>query len=111
MITGASGAVGSHVGQIAKIKGCKVFGITGSKDKGEYLTSSLGFDAFINYKLDDVDEQLENVAPEGVDCYFDNVAGEISTTVIKHMNRHGRISVCGSISSYNYNPNDPPKGE
>lgn len=105
-----------------------MIGITGSDHKGEYIVNNFGFDAYINYKTQDVDQELSKVAPEGVDCYFDNVsvmctflknnrlrlllqvAGEISTTVIKHMNRHGRISVCGSISSYNYDPNNPPKG-
>lgn len=66
--------MGSHVGQIAKIKGCRVIGITGSDKKGAYLTEQLGFDSFINYKTDDIDAKLEEVAPEGVDCYFDNVS-------------------------------------
>lgn len=61
------------MGQIAKIKGCRVIGITGSNEKGSYLVDHLGFDAFVNYKTDDIDEKLEDVAPHGVDCYFDNV--------------------------------------
>lgn len=73
VVSGASGAVGSHVGQIAKIKGCKVIGITGSKQKGEYIVNNFGFDGYVNYKTQDVDEELSIVAPEGVDCYFDNV--------------------------------------
>lgn len=73
MVSGASGAVGSHVGQIAKIKGCRVIGITGSNEKGEYIVKQFGFDAYINYKTQDVDEELGRTAPEGVDCYFDNV--------------------------------------
>lgn len=75
MVSGASGAVGSHVGQIAKIKGCRVIGITGSSEKGEYIVKNFGFDAYINYKTHDVDEELGKTAPEGVDCYFDNVRG------------------------------------
>jgi prostaglandin reductase 1 len=109
VVSGAAGAVGSIVGQIAKIKGCKAFGITGSDDKGRYLVEQLGFDGFANYKKGDLDKTLGQLIPEGVDCYFDNVAGEISTTVIKHMNDFGRISVCGSISSYNHDVNNPPK--
>lgn len=73
VVSGASGAVGSHVGQIAKIKGCKVIGIAGSDEKGKYIVNNFGFDAYINYKTQDVDEELSKVAPEGVDCYFDNV--------------------------------------
>lgn len=65
--------MGSHVGQIAKIKGCRVIGITGSDEKGQYIVKNFGFDAYVNYKTNDVDEQLGKVAPEGVDCYFDNV--------------------------------------
>lgn len=65
--------MGSHVGQIAKIKGCKVIGITGSDQKGEYIIKHFGFDNYINYKKHDVDEELSRIAPDGVDCYFDNV--------------------------------------
>ncbi|KAJ8937148.1 hypothetical protein NQ314_012023 [Rhamnusium bicolor] len=101
VVTGAGGAVGSHVGQIAKIKGCKVIGITGSDEKGRVLVEELGFDHFINYKIADVDKALTELAPEGVDCYFDNVGGEISSTILRHMNTFGRISVCGGISAYN----------
>lgn len=73
VVTGAAGAVGSHVGQIAKIKGCKVIGVAGSDDKVEWL-KSLGFDHVINYKTEDVNASLSKYAPEGVDCYFDNVS-------------------------------------
>lgn len=72
VITGAAGAVGSHVGQIAKIKGCTVIGIAGSDEKNEWL-KSLGFDHVINYKKQDVAKALAEVAPKGIDCYFDNV--------------------------------------
>ncbi|XP_018335847.1 prostaglandin reductase 1-like [Agrilus planipennis] len=109
-VSGAAGAVGSLVGQIAKIKECKVIGIAGSDEKGSYLTDVLGFDKFVNYKKDNIDKKLTEIAKDGIDCYFDNVAGEISTTVMKHMNIKGRVSVCGSISSYNFDyVHDPPK--
>ncbi|KAJ3647789.1 hypothetical protein Zmor_019658 [Zophobas morio] len=101
VVTGAAGAVGSHVGQIAKIKGCTVIGIAGSDEKGKWLVDDLGFDHFINYKDDKFKEKLEQATPKGVDCYFDNVGGEISSIVISRMNLYGRVSVCGSISGYN----------
>lgn len=101
VVSGAAGAVGSLVGQIAKIKGCKVVGIAGSDTKGKWLTQELGFDHFINYKTQNVEKELKKLAPEGVDCYFDNVGGEISTTVINQMNVRGRVALCGAISSYN----------
>lgn len=73
VVSGAAGAVGNHVGQIAKIKGCKVIGIAGCDNKGRKLIEECGFDKFINYKTEDVAEKLEEYAPDGVDCYFDNV--------------------------------------
>lgn len=84
VITGAAGAVGSLVGQIAKIKGCKVIGIAGSDKKGKWLVEELGFDHFINYKTANVKEELANVAPQGVDCYFDNVRMLISFRINKN---------------------------
>ncbi|CAH1977913.1 unnamed protein product [Acanthoscelides obtectus] len=100
-VTGAAGAVGSLVGQIAKIKGCKVVGIAGSDEKGKWLTDELGFDHFINYKTDDIVKKIKECAPNGIDCYFDNVGGEISSKILLNMNTFGRISVCGAISGYN----------
>ncbi|XP_028144093.1 prostaglandin reductase 1 [Diabrotica virgifera virgifera] len=101
VISGAAGAVGNLVGQIAKIKGLTVIGIAGSDEKGKWLKQELGFDQFINYKKDNIDEKLKQVAPKGVDCYFDNVGGEISSSVLYQMNDFGRVAVCGSISAYN----------
>ncbi|CAK1540671.1 unnamed protein product [Leptosia nina] len=100
-ITGAAGAVGSLVGQIAKIKGCKVIGFAGSDEKVQWLQNTLGFDKAYNYKTVNVHETLKVAAPNGIDCYFDNVGGEISSIIISHMNNFGRVSVCGSISAYN----------
>lgn len=109
VVTGAAGAVGSLVGQIAKIKGCKVIGFAGSDDKVQWLEQDLGFDRAFNYKTVNVTEALKQAAPNGVDCYFDNVGGEISSQILGQMNVMGRISVCGSISSYNVDPAQMPK--
>lgn len=101
IVTGAAGAVGSLVGQIAKIKGCKVIGVAGSDAKGKWLIDDLKFDCFLNYNNKNFSKQLREVAPNGIDCYFDNVGGEISTKILNRMNLFGRISVCGAISGYN----------
>ena len=101
VVSGAAGAVGSVVGQIAKIKGCRVVGIAGTDEKNDYLRDELGFDATINYKTDDVAASLAEACPDGVDVYFDNVGGEISDAVLRLINHGARISVCGQISMYN----------
>lgn len=101
VVSVAAGSVGSLVGQIAKIKGCKVIGFAGSDDKCKWLEDDLGFDKAINYKKGDMAEALKAAAPEGIDCYFDNVGGELSSIVINQMNTYGRISVCGAVSEYN----------
>ncbi|XP_067002488.2 prostaglandin reductase 1 isoform X2 [Anabrus simplex] len=108
VVSGAAGAVGSLVGQIARIKGCKVIGFAGSDDKVRWLKDDLHFDAAYNYKKMDVDTALKEAAPNGVDCYFDNVGGVMSSTILSHMNSRGRISVCGSISTYNADPGEVP---
>lgn len=100
VVTGAAGAVGSIVGQIAKIKGCKVIGFAGSDDKVQWLEKELEFDKALNYKTVDALAALKEAAPNGVDVYFDNVGGEISSSIMRHMNTGGRVCVCGSISSY-----------
>jgi NADPH-dependent curcumin reductase CurA len=101
VVSGAAGAVGSVVGQIAKIKGCRVVGIAGSDEKTAYLRDELGFDAAINYKTEDIAAALKNACPGGVDIYFDNVGGEISDAVLQLINHGARISICGQIALYN----------
>jgi len=102
VVSGAAGAVGSVVGQIGKIKGCRVAGIAGSDEKVKMLKSKFGFDAGINYKTtDDMAAAVAEKCPNGVDVYFDNVAGEISDGVHRNMNRFGRIVNCGAIAHYN----------
>lgn len=101
-VSGAAGAVGSVVGQIAKLKGAKrVIGSAGSAAKVAYLVDELGFDTAFNYKDGPVREQLAAAAPDGVDVYFDNVGGEHLEAALAVMNVHGRIAVCGMISQYN----------
>lgn len=102
VVSGAAGAVGSVVGQIAKINGCHVVGIAGSQRKVDYLKNELGFDEVINYKQTyNMTEAIEKACPQGVDVYFDNVGGEISDAVMLHINRFARIVLCGQISMYN----------
>ncbi|HSR66409.1 MAG TPA: NADP-dependent oxidoreductase [Acidobacteriota bacterium] len=101
VVSAAAGAVGSLVGQIGKIKGCRVIGIAGSGEKCRWITEDLGFDASINYKSEDVYERLEETCPQGIDIYFENVGGKILDAVLARMNRYGRIPVCGLISQYN----------
>lgn len=101
VISGAAGAVGSVVGQIAKLKGCRVVGICGSDENGQYLIQELGFDGIVNYKKENVKKALEQLCPEGVDIYFDNVGGEITDQVISLINYGARIIICGAISEYN----------
>lgn len=102
VVSGAAGAVGSYVGQIAKIKGCRVIGIAGSEDKVNYLVNELGFDAAFNYKTtDNYFAKLRELCPNGIDVYFDNVGGEITDAVLRQINLKARISICGQISQYN----------
>lgn len=102
VVSGAAGAVGIIVGQIAKIKGCHVVGIAGSDEKVDYLVNELGFDVAINYKTtENMRKALETACPNGIDVYFDNVGGSISDAVLSLINKYARISVCGQISVYN----------
>ncbi|KAI8060363.1 hypothetical protein BC940DRAFT_337644 [Gongronella butleri] len=99
-VSAASGAVGQIVGQLAKVKGLRVIGSAGSDDKVAHL-KSIGFDGAFNYKTESTDTKLTELAPNGVDIYFENVGGETLETVINHMNPFGRIIACGMISQYN----------
>jgi NADPH-dependent curcumin reductase CurA len=101
VVSGAAGAVGTIVGQIAKIKGCRAVGIAGGADKCRYITEELGFDAAIDYKAGDVREGLRKHCPQGVNVYFDNVGGDILDTVLTRITRGARIVICGAISQYN----------
>ena len=101
VVSGAAGAVGATVGQIAKIKGCRAVGIAGGAAKCRYLIDELGFDAAIDYKAEDVRKSLRTHCPNGVNVYFDNVGGDILDIVLTQIARHARIVVCGAISQYN----------
>lgn len=101
LVSAASGAVGSIVGQIAKIKGCRAVGIAGGAEKCRYVVEELGFDACVDYKAGNLAADLKAACPSGVDVYFENVGGEILDTVLPLMNLRGRIPVCGLISAYN----------
>ena len=101
VVSAAAGAVGSIVGQIAKIKGCRVVGITGSDEKCRWLVEELGFDVAINYKTVDLESAIAQACPNGIDVYFDNVGGSILDAVLTKINLHARIPLCGLISTYN----------
>jgi NADPH-dependent curcumin reductase CurA len=101
VISAAAGAVGSIVGQIAKIKGCRVIGIAGGADKCRWIVDDLGFDAAIDYKAEDVGEALDRLCPDGIDINFENVGGPIMDAVFSRLNLNGRMALCGMISGYN----------
>ena len=100
--------MGSIVGQIAKIKGCRVVGLAGTREKCSWIKDELGFDAAINYRTDDVPKALAAACPDGIDVYFDNVGGAILDACLNLMNLNGRIPTCGLISQYN--ATQPPAG-
>ena len=104
VVSAASGAVGSVVGQLAKIAGCRAVGIAGGAEKCGYVTNELGFDACIDYKSQDVGKALKEAAPQGVDGYFENVGGDILDAVLPRMNVFGRIALCGLIAGYDGKP-------
>jgi NADPH-dependent curcumin reductase CurA len=108
VISAASGAVGSMVGQIARIKGCRVVGIAGGEAKVEHLLRDLGYDAGVDYKHPVFADRLREACPAGIDVYFDNVGGQVRDAVWPLMNRDGRIVVCGQISEYNDTPAPGP---
>jgi NADPH-dependent curcumin reductase CurA len=101
VVSAASGAVGGVVGQLAKLKGCRAVGIAGGKAKCDYVIKELGFDACVDYKAGRLNEDLKAAVPDGIDCYFENVGGEILDAVLRRMNAFSRIAVCGLISQYN----------
>ena len=108
VVSAASGAVGSIVAQIAKLKGCRAVGIAGGPEKCRYLIDELGLDAAVDYKAGNLAADLKAACPQGIDVYFENVGGEILDTVLPLMNRFGRIPLCGLISAYN--ATTPPPG-
>ncbi len=101
VVSGAAGATGSVVGQIAKLKGCRVIGIAGGEEKCAWLTDEAHFDAVIDYKHDDIDERLESLCPDGIDVFFDNVGGTILNSALGRLALGARVVICGSISGYN----------
>lgn len=107
VVSGAAGATGSMVGQIAKIKGCRVVGIAGGAEKCAWI-KELGFDAAIDYKSEDVAARLRELCPKGIDVYFDNVGGEILDAALMRLAMRGRVVLCGAISQYN--ASEPPAG-
>jgi NADPH-dependent curcumin reductase CurA len=108
VVSGAAGAVGSLVGQIAKIKGCRVVGIAGGQEKCSYVVDELGFDACVDYKAGDVGKGLSEPCPNGINIYFDNVGGEILDLCLARLALHARVVLCGAIAIYN--STEPPKG-
>ncbi len=101
LVSGAAGMVGSLVGQIAKLKGCRIIGIAGGKDKCEYAKTELRFDEVIDYKNENVAQKIKELAPNGVNIYFDNVGGEILDAAMFNLAIGARILICGAISQYN----------
>ncbi|MGD0674826.1 MAG: NADP-dependent oxidoreductase [Polyangiaceae bacterium] len=101
VVSAAAGATGSVVGQIAKAVGCRAIGIAGGPDKCRWLTTELGFDAAIDYKSENIMTRLRQTCPDGIDVYFDNVGGRILDAALMHLALHGRIVLCGAMSTYN----------
>jgi hypothetical protein len=101
VVSAASGAVGSVVGQLAKLQGCRAVGIAGGKAKCDYVVAELGFDACVDYKAGKLYEDLKAACPDGIDCCFENVGGEIMDTVFRQLNAFARVALCGMISDYN----------
>jgi NADPH-dependent curcumin reductase CurA len=108
VVSGAAGSVGTVVGQIAKIKGCRVIGIAGGEEKCRWLVDEVGFDAAIDYKGDDVRAGLREHAPDGIDVFFDNVGGAVLEEALRRLGRGARIVLCGAVSQYN--ATEAPKG-
>jgi NADPH-dependent curcumin reductase CurA len=107
VVSGAAGSVGSIVGQLARAEGLNVIGVAGDKEKCDWIVTELGFDGAINYKTDDIASKLAELAPNGIDIYFENTGGPIQQCVFDRMNAHGRIVVCGMIADYGKEQPDP----
>ncbi len=111
VVSAAAGSVGSIVGQIAKIKGCRAVGIAGGAEKGRWLVDELGFHAAVDYKAGDFKQQLRSACPDGIDVYFDNVGGEVFEACLFGMRTFGRIACCGAVSQYDGEaPRHGPRG-
>ena len=108
VISGAAGATGSVVGQIARIKGCHAIGIAGGAEKCRWLTDEAGFDGAIDYKSEDVKARLKELCPKGIDIFFDNVGGDILDAALAQLAMRGRVVLCGAIA--NYNATEQPPG-
>jgi NADPH-dependent curcumin reductase CurA len=109
VVSGAAGATGSVVGQIAKIYGCNVVGFAGGREKCDHLVRELGFDAAIDYKTENIATRLRETCPRGVDVYFDNVGGRVLDTVLLYLAMKARVVVCGAISGYDSGTIEPPR--
>lgn len=101
VVTAASGAVGSVVGQLAKLQGCRAIGIAGGRNKCEYVVKELGFDACVDYKAGNLQDDLKTATPDGIDCYFENVGGELMDAAFRRLNPFSRVALCGLIADYN----------
>ncbi|WP_374470481.1 NADP-dependent oxidoreductase [Phenylobacterium sp.] len=111
VVSAAAGSVGSIVGQIAKLKGCRVVGVAGGEEKGRWLVDELGFDAAVDYKAGNLRQQFREALPNGIDVYFDNVGGEVFEACLFAMNNFGRIACCGAVSQYDgAAPQHGPRG-
>jgi NADPH-dependent curcumin reductase len=101
VVSAASGAVGSVVGQLAKLQGCRAVGIAGGKVKCDHVVKALGFDACVDYKAGNLQDDLKAGAPEGIDCYFENVGGEVMDAAFRRLNPFSRVALCGLVAEYN----------
>ncbi|HUT47927.1 MAG TPA: NADP-dependent oxidoreductase [Alphaproteobacteria bacterium] len=110
VVSAAAGSVGQYVGQIAKLKGCRTIGIAGGPEKCAFLTGDLGFDGAIDYKAEHVRKRLAELAPDGIDIYFDNVGGDILEAALFNMAQFGRVVCCGAISQYDTTEMTSPRG-
>jgi NADPH-dependent curcumin reductase len=108
VVAAARGAVGSVVGQIAKLKGCRAIGIAGGEENCQYVVHELGFDAYLDHHATDLPKQLAAACPNGIDIYFESVGGAVFDTAMPHLNAKARVPMCGMIASYN--STKPPSG-